>query len=468
MPHLRNIRLFDVPGFENLQRVCTRFDINFTVFGGLVRNLARNLVLSEGDVAHAQLPDLFDLTPFTSDIDLVHSGDTDLTPEIMEAIYRDVPTADCFRWQLRSVKSNAVFWEAMKSNGIIPANLMSLSTNATSGIKDDWNGSLDIKLNNYRYVRNGFYRTSPLYRAGCDLELLSSLLYFRVVLEAGRVEPDAHKRRHFSNHEGFEQAREVVREAGTEETFIALQKSDYLRARLLYLLKNLIAAGNSRYKVKELLEGTGLYDFFDHVRNRVPALQESLGELIESTQSVTVSASHLGGDVFRTPHATETWVTDHDAEQALQSVLQRAQRLKSLDSGSELEKGVKVLLSSPQIELNKGASQSSQAGAGGIREFVHFAVPVSGWIWRNYKNEDLAALAVLNAISEGAPTSSFVLPALSVCDIYVPQEGFDETLLLIRVNCWGGLEYAWQIFRSRSADFQVCLQLFVLGSGQLV
>ena len=466
MPHLHNIRLLDVPGLENLQRVCARFEIDFTASGGLVRNLARRLVFSEGDIPHAQLPDLFDLTPFTSDIDLVHSGGTDLTPEIMEAIYRDVPAADCFRWQLRSVESNAVFWEAMKANGIVPVNLMSLSTNTALGIKDDWNGNHDIKENNYRYVRNGFYRTSPLYRAGRDLEMLSSLLYFRVVLEAGRVKAGAGKRRHFSEHEGFDQASEVVKEASAEETFIVLQRSDYLRARMLYLLKNLIAAGSSGYSVKELLDRSGLHDFFIQVRDRVPALKESLGGLIESTRRVTVSAAHLGGDVFRTPHVTDAWSADDDAEQALNRALQKAQRMRSASDRSELEGGLKVLLASPQIDLSRGSSPSSRAAAGGIREFIHFAVPVSAGVLQNYKDEELAALAVLNAIYEGTPVSSFVLPALSVCDIYRSREGFDENLLLIRVNCWGGLEHAWRMFNSLPADSRICLQLFVVASGQ--
>src|SRR5207248_194030 len=165
--------LYDIQGLSELRTICRLFGIQVTAYGSMIRRLLSS---------QSNNPDLFELTPFASDIDLIHTGSTDQTPKILDAIYEHVPLAECFRWELRSVEEYAVYEQAMRTNGVTPANLMSMSTDPSQRFRDPWDGESDIRERRFRYVRNGFYEESPLYKAGRDLEIFSVLLYFRVLL----------------------------------------------------------------------------------------------------------------------------------------------------------------------------------------------------------------------------------------------------------------------------------------------
>jgi hypothetical protein len=452
MPSNRPIlSLFDVPGLENLRAVCDEFGVEFTAVGGLVRNLARAPVVRDPTIPG---PDLFALAPFASDIDLIHTGDDALTPRILDAIHAEVPAADCFRWQVRSVASNAVYWEATKVNAIVPVNLMSLSTRGRGGLRDPWNGFLDIVDRNYRYVRNGFYRHSPLYRAGRDLEFFSVLLYVRVLLEAGLTPPE------FFRQAGIKDAVRVVTDAEDDpRTAVLYGESVYLRARLKYLLKNVFFAAHSSADAYLFLTALRFQGLFERLGINLPWESPPADSPPTAVFAETVSA-HLGGDLFRLPESDEPWDVGREAHRALLDALARTRPAQG-ERTARLGPWQKVLLASPPLPLNPGVSPSSASRGGARHEFVHFAVAVPEQVWSTlgpYDEADVTAVLALDR-QEGGETAFF--PVAAVCEMrdWTSRRIGAAKSLRLRINCRGLLEHAAQIVGGGWPR----LRVFVLG-----
>jgi hypothetical protein len=89
--------------------------------------------------------DLFELTPFTSDVDLMHSGPSNLTPAILDEILADVPAAECFRWELHSEQEVRRTFSAQAKSNLIPARLVEVGMQAPDGLLDPTGGADDIR-----------------------------------------------------------------------------------------------------------------------------------------------------------------------------------------------------------------------------------------------------------------------------------------------------------------------------------
>src|SRR5580698_9084396 len=89
--------LAELPGCAVLRDICRDFKVEITAFGSVVRRLCQQLLNKP-----QELPDLFDLTPLLSDIDLKHSGQPEQTPAIRKAILGGVQSSECFRWDIHS------------------------------------------------------------------------------------------------------------------------------------------------------------------------------------------------------------------------------------------------------------------------------------------------------------------------------------------------------------------------------
>ena len=438
------LTLFDVPGLEQLRRVCDEFKVDFIATGGLVRNLAHAMFGKPYDTSE---PDLFSLTPFTSDIDLIHTGDDSLTPQIMNAILSEIPAADCFRWQVRSVSANAIYWEAMKANSIIPVNLMSLSTNGQDSIRDPWNAiTRDILGRNYRFIRNGFYEQSPLYRSGRDLELFSVLLYARVLLDAGIAASD------FQQQQGLDDARQVIRDAINYQTATALQESAQLRARMKYLFGNIFFAASSANDFGTLLAYLGLEEFFAYLESSGVSmhLPESPDVSRKTEVFATTTSAHVGGDFFRVPDSNEPWAAGQEANDILLDALQAVPPAPNLrDRKLSLGAGQEVLLASPPMPINYGVAPSSGLEGTPRHEFAHFSITLPEETWESFgrpDETDMTAILAFDSFENGTTTYRF-FPVPTVCDIreWSSARVPSGKHLRLRVNCWGLLEQANRI-----------------------
>lgn len=445
---LANIRsLWDVPGLERIQKTCSQHGVHFTAFGSLVRRLAQASWTEQAP------KDLFPLVPFFSDIDLIHTGAPELTPTLQKALVHDIPFGECFRWQLRSVKSNSLFWESMKVNNVIPSCLATLSTNSVHGLNDRWDGIRDVQSHSYRFIRNGFYSESPLFRQGRDIELFSVLLYYRVLLEAGL---DASE---LARQPGLEDARRVIAATCSDgESMIRLEESAHMRARLRYLVAAL--AGAARFgTLDSSMEVLGLDQVVDYLDDEF-----RIQTVLFPPETLTVTA-HIGGNTFRLDFGTPRWKESDDAAKEMEEALGGVQFPPEGEHkvGASLGPGQKVLMASPVFNVNGGISESSHGGADWVQEFLHFALPIDSsneGLFANLEDEDLSVVAALRGQISNKPVTIFLAPP-NVVRFGLAAPGGVDRFLFLRVNCGGLFERIGDIEIQVGTE-SFGLQLFLL------
>jgi hypothetical protein len=434
--------LLDIPAFSKLGRICNQHNLDLTLFGGAVTRLVKTL--GESDIGPAALngvDNLFALAPPFSDFDISHSGLPSQNEIIQSAILDLVPNGECFRWDIRSRSEWAIYEVAAHHNNRIPARRMSLSTNPRVGFDDPLNGHADIKAGLYRFERNSTYRRSPLFRQNRDIELFSALLYLATVFEdqSARFRVD---------QPGFDAVADVVADACTVETIIALQESAYLRSRFHYLFA-LLSTLNAP---KLSLEQVNLPKLLEFLRAQFPSFGTRLQELERGATNdglSVISSARIGGDIFRLPCVTDSWSHGDQSRNDFRATLGS----KLLLGGNE-----RILSASPWMEVTQGTAPSSAAPADSgrlpmIQEFVYinhknknrFDTP-SGPVCLDgnvkYREEDLAVfLGLRTSPNEGAD----VIPLVG--DVCLRPDR-----MLIRLNAWALFE---ELYKAKKLEVRI-------------
>jgi hypothetical protein len=438
--------LLDIPAFSKLGRICNQHDLDITLFGGAVTRLVKTA--GENDLTPAVLngiDNLFALAPPFSDFDISHTGLPSHNELIQRAILDFVPNGECFRWDIRSRPEWAIYEAAAHYNNHIPARRMSLSTNPRVGFQDPLNGRADVETGMYRYYRNSAYRRSPLFLQNRDLELFSALVYLITVFE-DQVAKDR------LEEPGFSWVAQVLAEARTLETIIALQESSYLRSRFHYLIAMLLTLDAPKLlleqvKLPELLQFIEMQ--FSSFRNRLQELERG------ATQegAAVISSARIGGDIFRLPVVVDSW---EDGEKS------RKEFLATLDGNVTLGGNEIVILASPWMKITGGIAESSalpgaRDRARLVQEFVYinlknknrFTTP-SGSVCLDgnlqFREEDLALFL---AVRTSPNKQSNIFPFVG--DVYLKPER-----MLIRIN-------AWALFEELSSTEQPEVRIFVSG-----
>jgi hypothetical protein len=106
---VRSLSLFDVPGLEGLEEVCKTHGVSLSCLGGTALRIAATGWKTESLDGW----DIFDCVPFSSDVDLVHSGSAEQRAAILQTIYRTVPFAEQLRWEIVSREERTPFVEAI-------------------------------------------------------------------------------------------------------------------------------------------------------------------------------------------------------------------------------------------------------------------------------------------------------------------------------------------------------------------
>ena len=387
--------LYDLSPLERLRPICSRLGLSVQAFGGIVTRNRQRIFAND-----ARANDLFALTPFAADVDLIHSGPPAVTAGLMRAILAEIPAAECFRWQVRSRTDDRIYSEARRCNNIIPARLIELSTDEAEGMYDPWNGDHDIRTRSYRLIRNGFYEQSPLFKSGRDLECLSALIYMQVIfdaeLEVGQI----------AQQPGIPIIREIFQSASNVKTVIALQQSAYLRSRFFYLLANAIVAAPSRDAVNLLFEDCGLNAMLEYFRRSDHNLIMHLNSTTLQNKFAIVSSARLGGDIFRTADHTTEWETGPIAVQQANQIFSRLAAFSSNPSIlPSWAPGFRVLFCSPDISINSGAATCFEAAPGVANgEFLHFALYIDTAKTplhdHDFEEDDLTAILAVGASEE--------------------------------------------------------------------
>lgn len=458
--------LAQIPDLAPLLEICRELDVEITAFGSLVRRLARSLISPQH--RQEELPDLFQLAPFLSDIDLRHSGPPERTDDIRKAILARIPFSECFRWQIFSDEELREFTDDEAHRPVIPVNKLRLGTRAGNGIEDPFEGSRDLRTGKFRLLRSAFYERSTLRRGYRDAELLYAMEYLKVLFEESAVVPAAV----MEQQPGWQVAREIADDALTPALLGALEESAYLRAKFRYRSQALRAACRDEAAWQVAIGAKGLGPAFQYVDEGLPfavldfALEEGGGSL----EDPIASSCRLVGDRFRLrvppisePHyemAGEAWEAfrqeRHDFD------------ILSKHPFPELPAGQRIVADTPEYEFNLGPAPSATGD-----EHLHFQLTLPeecASLCQGYGESGLAAFLLLTAKEEpfGRPEQlrSFAFPIATVCWLAQAQ-GSDGALtrLQIRANCGRLLEAVpdllWQVHDTRISGYR--LKLFVVG-----
>jgi hypothetical protein len=447
--------LYEVPGLKGLSHSAQKYNVTFTCHGGLVRRL-----FFRGGVGRNNDDfDLFALSPLLADIDLVHSGPRSLTPALFRQIHLDVPSADCFRWELRSSEDNALYERAILHNAVVPANLLTLSSGG--GIEDKWGARRDLESRTVSYRRNPHYFLSPLFRSGRDLEVFSVILHLRALLElSAAVNLPASE---MLNEDDVGEVHDVCVASQTSVTLGHLQESASLRARLRYLLKGLQAATTHTSQLRVLLQKTGVQAFltwldaqFRFYPDGEPELTASFSQEVSTpVNAATLVSGRLNGDLFRLPSRTGPWV-DSEAGTPLLREFFNNSHIAPTTEPDRLDDGQELLLTSPQLSLTAGRCESNR-DKGYINEHIGFVYRAAQWQTTPLKRFSDENLSLLLGVSDGS--ERFLLSPPSAC-VSHPMDSTDR-VLLFRVAVGDSLTTI-----TTSAQRPLTLTIFVVGYQQ--
>lgn len=454
--------LAQLPDLAGLAEVCHEFDIEITAFGSLVRRLARVLVDLPRD-SEDPLPDLFQLTPFLSDIDLRHSGAPEKTAQIRRAILSAVPFSECFRWEIFSEEELKPFTDDEVHLSVIPANKLTLGTRGGRGIDDPFGGYEDLPNRSYRLLRSPFTHRSTLYREFRDHEFLRVLQYLRVLFE----EPHPAEQQ-----PGWGVAQEIARDAQTPFVLGALEESAALRARFRYRSQAMRASCRSHSAWEKYTGENGIGPTIDYL-NQLPFPVLDLGRQEAGDESIKpadplISTCRLIGDQSRLQSIVRE-AAQEGAEKDWEEIRKSREPLEVLAQNSlpPLPKGQRVVADTPEFRVTLGHAPSALDD-----EHLHFQVPLTAACARVCLEYGEARLGAFMLFSREDPSDydeqpiieSFALPLPAVCHL-VTNKGGTQTRLQIRANCGGILEtfpeLIWLEQPSRYSWYR--LKLFVVG-----
>jgi hypothetical protein len=288
--------------------------------------------------------------------------------------------------------------------------LCHLSLNTHSGWKDPWKGLNDLAAGQARFMRNGFYRESPRFKNGLDIELIQVLLYYKVLVELPELEIPG---------DSLDAAQSVIFDTRNDfASLTRLQDSSYLRSRLRYFLSAIKGmAGASLVPEASLFETLALY--------AIEPILDGLGGERELRDILFWTPGHghlsvtsrLGGDTYRLPPAHDTpWISGDTAGTQLHDALHRVS--VEAEGGAVFADDQRIVLASPGLDCASGISPSSQDS-----EFLHFAVQAP-----EHARADSADLGVVCLVSDDNRTIAVGVP--TVC-LRPPR---DTDTLTIRCN----------------------------------
>ncbi len=392
--------------------VSRRLGIRLTLRGGLVRRLVRTAIYEASELDSDDL--LFRLTPFASDIDVEHSGQSDLSARIREELLGSVPAAASIRLEIRSEWESYIFGRARRFQAFAPVLSMSLSSD---GFRDPEGGTLDIARRRYRFSRNELYQHSILYRRKRDLEIFSMLLFLKAVLEDGASPP-----------ENFLGELEKVR-SGME-----VSEGGYLDARLFYLLAGIWGVSHRTEENSGLLRATGLKLSFREA-NTTDARVFSLAEIVDSKGALIVS-SWLGAEHFRFPKFTRA------------PFLRPSERTESAVQIRQCASDQECFLESSWLDVSQGISDSVTKQTPFGMEFVHLLLGLPHDC-EGLSEREITACWLLKGMSRhDDEDEELVLPAPTVCHVLTQNK---KEKLSVRCNLLdlGGLVGAFRSVQAK-------------------
>lgn len=290
--------IYDIPGLERLRSIAEEFGVRFKIIG----SLPRRVLLSQMSAFEPQT--LWDLVPFTSDIDLIHSGDSTQTRAITNGIFRQIPFSETFRWQVASERERSQYDEfvARYADWIADNRIWIDDT----GLHDDRDAARGEYSNGeLSFVLNPDYHSSALFREGRDLPILGVLLYLRNALQLSQWIPNFK----IWNVDSFQNASKRVEQSSSKSALDVLNQNSHVANRLIYLYCAMALAARNHGELADVLGSAGLFRFVERLHDASPAVFtaiNSVSEGIRQRRPVIVPAA-VGRAQFRTAFQFADW-----------------------------------------------------------------------------------------------------------------------------------------------------------------
>jgi hypothetical protein len=142
--------LLQAPELERLPGILREFGVDIILHGSVAQRL---FTAAEASSPRGSWPSLFNLNPFISDIDIIHTGPRSRDGKIAAPLHRIVPLAECFRREARSASDYATEFDDTRLTAlIVPANLVSIA--AANSVDDPWRFWDDLQQRRVRLIRN--------------------------------------------------------------------------------------------------------------------------------------------------------------------------------------------------------------------------------------------------------------------------------------------------------------------------
>ena len=353
--------LHDVAGLESLEQIAREHGVDIIASGGLARRLF-TLAVREPEVT---APDLFDLVPFTADIDLTHTGASELTQRIMRAIREAVPMAECFRWELRSAAEAEESRAARAYAPVVPVHAVTLGV--VAGFDDPLDARSDVEQRRHRYRRNPGYASSPRFLAGRELEAFGALRYLRTIFEDESYDVDV-------------ATIDVLRDTFLDEvsgggTLRRLQGNPPLRGRL-WRLQQALAVELRTPQARDVFEESMCRVYLDFVAETLAGSaangegeRQEVADLGLDAERALTASELLGETGFRLPSRVRFFpprIAGSANETRSPFDLLRHEEFQA--------PGVRFLRVSNWVAITPGVADADRMDDGVANEMIHFAL----------------------------------------------------------------------------------------------
>jgi hypothetical protein len=292
------LSLNDFPSFAALTDIGRQFKVEIGIFGGAASRAAMYRAY------HPQQEiDLFDLAPFSSDIDLIHTGDAKLTPEIRLQIADRVPFATWCRWAILDGGAANRARANRDASTFVPLRRIGFGIGGRSALPPQ--AINDLSDGKVTFKRNQEFANSELARANRDVEIFGLLLALNALADMRQIGGRGELR-------NTDAARAWLDSQDTRQQLLHAAETPALRTRLWHMSAALIARSAENpsdlaVRFVEVLSELKL----DHV------LDVDLHGILHKGQPFTVSRPTADGK-FLVPELSPALSTGADARDAFE------------------------------------------------------------------------------------------------------------------------------------------------------
>lgn len=439
-------RVSDIPGLEALGAIARDLKVSFTLVGSVCRRIVMARIYRRSyDPAS-----LFDLVPFLSDIDIVHSGDWRLNAKVEEAIAESVPCFEAFRWQVMCKAEYEKYDTFLRKYAHrMPGSLLSLGD---EGLKDESRTESAYITRRFPFEINLDYPGYKKSGVKADIELFSVLIYLHMLAEAHGHAP-------YEPAESFVEAAVFNKLADiVTRSYLGLaaphpRRLTYLEARFSYLLLGFASACRDAATFDAFTVPCGLRGAMEDLGQKNlplrPVLEAALS-LVQRRDPIAISA-HVPNAGFRLDLMQGNWGVGDSAASALEDRL-----------GPRAQQGDVALLSSSSMTVARGAVPCSLF-ANATHEFVHVAIPIrpgAAPLLADVNEAELSVGVAISGTSQQTEAHSYLFAVPAIVDFHY-RSNAPGGLMLIRINMYGLLEQLEAMCRELSIDLPA-IEMFIV------